>query len=111
MDMICFILRILTIVFAVQYHLPSADVEYTKSVYFKAFAAGLVLLLKISDISGLYLCVLGAATNALRLYQRLQGVAIPRMSQQFLQAAMAEDSAHYLLYCVTFPMSTPVASK
>jgi|UniRef100_A0AC35FNC6 hypothetical protein len=90
MDTICFVLRILTIFFAIQYHLPTTDQEYTKSVYFKAFAAG-------------------AATNALRLYHRLKGVNVPIVSQQFLQTAMAEDSAHYLLYCITFPMSTPVA--
>jgi hypothetical protein len=90
MDTICFVLRILTIFFAIQYHLPSTDQEYTRSVYFKAFAAG-------------------AATNALRLYHRLKGSTVPFVSQQFLQTVMMEDSAHYLLYCITFPMSTPVA--
>ena len=44
MDTICFVLRILTIFFAIQYHLPTTDQEYTKSVYFKAFAAGLLFL-------------------------------------------------------------------
>uniref|UniRef100_A0AC34G3W1 Transmembrane protein 33 n=1 Tax=Panagrolaimus sp. ES5 TaxID=591445 RepID=A0AC34G3W1_9BILA len=90
MDTICFVLRVLTVFFAIQYHLPTTDQEYTRSVYFKAFAAG-------------------AATNALRLYHRLKGVNVPIVSQQFLQTAMAEDSAHYLLYCITFPMSTPVS--
>uniref|UniRef100_A0A7E4W7D8 Transmembrane protein 33 n=1 Tax=Panagrellus redivivus TaxID=6233 RepID=A0A7E4W7D8_PANRE len=89
-DTFTFVLRLLTIVFAVLYNLPSSDHQYVKSVYFKAFAAA-------------------AVTNAIRLYQRMASQPYPIVSQQFLQAAVLEDSAHYLLYSVTFPMSTPVA--
>lgn len=91
-DTLCFLLRTLTIYFAAAYLLSMSSPEYQKTVYFKAFAAA-------------------AATSAFRLHQRVRGSMNPTFSRDFLQQVMLEDSAHYLLYSLIFPTSTPVSSK
>lgn len=85
-------------------------------VYTKAFAAGLFLICFLN----IYLNSV-AATNAFRLHQRLKNVNFPFFSQMFLHELMIEfvlitnlnfiifrDSAHYLLYCMIFVMSSPI---
>uniref|UniRef100_A0A914DLB6 Transmembrane protein 33 n=1 Tax=Acrobeloides nanus TaxID=290746 RepID=A0A914DLB6_9BILA len=89
-EALCFLLRQLTVYFAAVYMLTMSNPEYQKTVYFKAFAAA-------------------AATNAFRLHQRVRGSTNPTFSREFLQEVMLEDSAHYLLYSLIFPTSTPVS--
>lgn len=93
MDTIIFAFRMLTIVFAVQYFLPSNDASHAKSVYTKAFIAG-------------------GVSYAFRLYQRVGGMfSMQNLNALLLQTIFMEDSTHYFLYCITFPLSTPVTSK
>uniref|UniRef100_A0AC34Q6L9 Transmembrane protein 33 n=1 Tax=Panagrolaimus sp. JU765 TaxID=591449 RepID=A0AC34Q6L9_9BILA len=90
MDTIIFSFRMLTIIFAIQYILPSTDASHSKSVYSKAFIAA-------------------GVSYAFRLYQRVGGMfSMQNLNAMLLQTIFMEDSTHYLLYCFTFPMSTPV---
>ncbi|GMT19742.1 hypothetical protein PFISCL1PPCAC_11039 [Pristionchus fissidentatus] len=78
LDCTMFATRLLTLFFAVWYFLPGPNEP--DAYYYKALVAA-------------------AATNALRLQQRLGGVTL---SREFLQRLIAEDSAHYLFYSVVF---------
>ncbi|KAF7632827.1 hypothetical protein Mgra_00007758 [Meloidogyne graminicola] len=88
-EVLCFGLRLATLYFVICYLLPITDPKFQGMVYTKAFAAV-------------------AATNAFRLHQRLKNVNFPFFSQMFLHELMIEDSAHYLLYCMIFVMSSPI---
>lgn len=92
MDTIIFLFRLITIFFSIQYLIPFGDPEHARSVYVKAFIAS-------------------GGSNLFRLYQRLSVNGFGNINQQFFVSLMAEDSLHYLLYCMAFPMATPVTSK
>jgi len=77
-DFALWVTRILTLYFTLIYVLPFVGNPY--EAYYKALAAS-------------------GATSALRLHQRLPRVS---MSREFLARLMAEDSAHYLFYCLIF---------
>jgi len=87
-DSILWALRLATIFFSLCYAFPFFGGPGAMSAYFtKALAAG-------------------AATNALRLHQRLGGF---RFDRQFLATMLLEDSCHYLLYSIVFiTSSSPV---
>ena len=51
-----------------------------------------------------------AATSALKLHQRLQGVRF-QLSREYLQRLMVEDSCHYLLFSILFLNSYPITSN
>ncbi len=70
--------RVLTLYFALIYFLPFFGNPF--EAYYKALAAS-------------------GATSALRLHQRLPRVSFTR---EFLAVLLAEDSAHYLFYCMIF---------
>lgn len=78
--------RLMTLVFALTYLLPFASPPTQYSAYYKAFAAA-------------------AATNALRVHQRVGGVSFTR---DFLVRVLAEDACHYLMYAVLFITASPV---
>ncbi|GMR43141.1 hypothetical protein PMAYCL1PPCAC_13336 [Pristionchus mayeri] len=78
MDCTMFATRLLTLFYTFSYFMPGPNDP--DAYYYKALAAA-------------------AATNALRLQQRLGGVTL---SREFLQRLVAEDSAHYLFYSVVF---------
>ncbi|CAJ0943153.1 unnamed protein product, partial [Mesorhabditis belari] len=86
MDCVLFATRIFTIFFALSYILPFTSSNTQQSAYFKAFAAA-------------------AATNALRLQQRIGSVSFTR---EFFARLLLEDSCHYLFYCVLFLTSSPL---
>nr|CAD2170059.1 unnamed protein product [Meloidogyne enterolobii] len=88
-DVLAFGLRLATLYFVICYILPITDSKFQALAYTKAFAAV-------------------AATNAFRLHQRLRAVNWPFFSQMFLYELMLEDSAHYLLYCMIFVISSPI---
>ncbi|KAL7075415.1 hypothetical protein ACQ4LE_004916 [Meloidogyne hapla] len=88
-DVLAFGLRLATLYFVICYILPITDSTFQAMAYTKAFAAV-------------------AATNAFRLHQRLRAVNWPFFSQMFLYELMLEDSAHYLLYCMIFVISSPI---
>ncbi|KAI6177176.1 Transmembrane protein 33-like protein [Aphelenchoides bicaudatus] len=86
---LCSWLRILTLLFALSFVMDMLGLTSFKSSYYKAFGAA-------------------AATNSFRLYQRLRSVNSRIISQAFLQQLFTEDSAHYLLYSISFVSSPPV---
>jgi len=77
-------IRVLTVIFAFGYFLPLF--WSSQNAYFKALIAN-------------------AATNALRLHQRLGRV---RLSREFLAQLLLEDSCHYLFYSMIFIYVAPV---
>lgn len=86
-DTLLWILRILTVVFGFLYAFPFiGGPQQQANFYSKALMAG-------------------AATNALRLHQRLGGL---RLSREFFSQMFLEDSCHYLFYCIIFLGSYPV---
>ncbi|KAM3723703.1 Transmembrane protein [Dirofilaria immitis] len=85
-DAILFLTRIVTVLCTFYFILPLGTRSSQYSAYSKAFAAA-------------------AATNALRVHQRVGGL---RFTREFLSTVLMEDSCHYLIYCVLFITSTPV---
>ncbi|CAG9530606.1 unnamed protein product [Cercopithifilaria johnstoni] len=85
-DAILFLTRIVTVLCTLYFILPFGARSSQYSAYSKAFAAA-------------------AATNALRVHQRVGGL---RLTREFLSVVLMEDSCHYLIYCVLFITSTPV---
>ena len=77
-DFALWVTRVLTLYFTLIYVLPFIGNPY--EAYYKALAAS-------------------GATSALRLHQRLPRVSLTR---EFFAMLLAEDSAHYLLYCLLF---------
>uniref|UniRef100_A0A183C220 GPI mannosyltransferase 2 n=1 Tax=Globodera pallida TaxID=36090 RepID=A0A183C220_GLOPA len=90
-DALCFVLRLVTIYFSLNYALSVASPATQKMAFTKAFAAA-------------------AATNAFRLHHRMRGVDVPLFTQQFLAHLIREDSAHYLFYCLILIITSPVTS-
>uniref|UniRef100_A0A183C219 Transmembrane protein 33 homolog n=1 Tax=Globodera pallida TaxID=36090 RepID=A0A183C219_GLOPA len=88
-DALCFVLRLVTIYFSLNYALSVASPATQKMAFTKAFAAA-------------------AATNAFRLHHRMRGVDVPLFTQQFLAHLIREDSAHYLFYCLILIITSPV---
>lgn len=86
MDCCLFVTRLATLFFAVCYLLPFISPVSSDSAYYKAFAAA-------------------AATNALRMQQRVGSVSF---SREFLARLLLEDSCHYLFYSILFLTSAPV---
>jgi hypothetical protein len=76
--------RVLTLYFALIYLIPFIGNPY--EAYYKALAAM-------------------GATSALRLHQRLPRISFTR---EFLSMLLAEDSAHYLFYCMIFMYSNTI---
>ncbi|VDK62108.1 unnamed protein product [Onchocerca ochengi] len=85
-DAILFLTRIVTVLCTLYFILPFGTRSSQYSAYSKAFAAA-------------------AATNALRVHQRVGGL---RFTREFLSRVLMEDSCHYLIYSVLFITSTPV---
>ncbi|VDK73207.1 unnamed protein product [Litomosoides sigmodontis] len=85
-DAILFLTRIVTVMCTLYFILPLGARSSQYSAYSKAFAAA-------------------AATNALRIHQRVGGL---RFTREFLSVVLMEDSCHYLIYCVLFITSSPV---
>ncbi|VDO27115.1 membrane protein - rat, putative [Brugia malayi] len=85
-DVILFLTRIITVLCASYFILPFGARSSQYSAYSKAFAAA-------------------AATNALRVHQRVGGL---RFTREFLSMVLLEDSCHYLIYSVLFITSVPV---
>uniref|UniRef100_A0A158Q7K4 Transmembrane protein 33 n=1 Tax=Elaeophora elaphi TaxID=1147741 RepID=A0A158Q7K4_9BILA len=85
-DAILFLTRIVTVLCTFYFVLPFGPRSSQYSAYSKAFAAA-------------------AATNALRVHQRVGGL---RFTREFLSMVLMEDSCHYLIYSVLFITSTPV---
>ncbi|VDL81552.1 unnamed protein product [Nippostrongylus brasiliensis] len=78
--------RLMTLFFTLCYLLPFLSPVPPESAYYKAFAAA-------------------AATNALRMQQRVGTVSFTR---EFLARLLLEDSCHYLFYAILFLTSAPV---
>ncbi|EJW88542.1 hypothetical protein WUBG_00555 [Wuchereria bancrofti] len=87
-DVILFLTRIVTVLCTLYFILPFGARSSQYSAYSKAFAAA-------------------AATNALRVHQRVGGL---RFTREFLSVILMEDSCHYLIYSVLFITSVPVTS-
>ncbi|VDN04938.1 unnamed protein product [Thelazia callipaeda] len=85
-DAVLFLTRIVTVLCTLYYILPFGTRSAQFSAYSKSFAAA-------------------AATNALRLHQRVGGL---RFTREFLSMVLMEDSCHYLIYSVMFITATPV---
>uniref|UniRef100_A0A915PB37 Uncharacterized protein n=1 Tax=Setaria digitata TaxID=48799 RepID=A0A915PB37_9BILA len=85
-DVILFLTRTITVLCALYFILPFGTRSSQYSAYSKAFAAA-------------------AATNALRIHQRVGGL---RFTREFLSMVLMEDSCHYLIYSVLFITSSPV---
>nr|CAG4642005.1 EOG090X0CJA [Eurycercus lamellatus] len=83
-DFALYCTRVLTIVFTFNYLIPILGNGH--SMYSKALLAN-------------------AATSALRLHQRLPRATL---SREFFGQLFMEDSAHYLLYSMTFLYSAPI---
>ncbi|KAJ1372480.1 hypothetical protein KIN20_034650 [Parelaphostrongylus tenuis] len=86
MDCCLLVTRLATLFFATCYLLPFLSPVSADSAYYKAFAAA-------------------AATNALRMQQRVGSVSF---SREFLARLLLEDSCHYLFYSILFLTSAPV---
>lgn len=85
-DTILFLARVVTVFCTLCYISPLSTAATQHSYYSKAFAAA-------------------AATNALRLHQRVGSI---RFTREFLAQILLEDACHYLLYSVLFITSVPV---
>lgn len=77
-------IRVLTIIFTLGYFIPIFGSAH--NAFYKALMAN-------------------AATNALRLHQRLDGV---RFTREFLAQLLLEDSCHYLFFSLIFMYVSPV---
>lgn len=86
MDCCLLATRLMTLFFTICYLLPFISPVAPDSAYYKAFAAA-------------------AATNALRMQQRVGTVSFTR---EFLARLLLEDSCHYLFYAILFLTSAPV---
>ncbi|EPB73440.1 hypothetical protein ANCCEY_07462 [Ancylostoma ceylanicum] len=86
MDCCLLVTRLMTLFFTLCYLLPFLSPVAPDSAYYKAFAAA-------------------AATNALRMQQRVGTVSFTR---EFLARLLLEDSCHYLFYAILFLTSAPV---
>ncbi|KHJ98066.1 hypothetical protein OESDEN_01956 [Oesophagostomum dentatum] len=86
MDCCLLVTRLMTLFFTLCYLLPFMSPVAPDSAYYKAFAAA-------------------AATNALRMQQRVGTVSFTR---EFLARLLLEDSCHYLFYAILFLTSAPV---
>jgi len=84
-DSVLWALRAMTIFFGILYVFPISVNQF--SCYQKALMAG-------------------AATNALRLHQRLGGSF--QLNMAFFQQLFVEDACHYLFYCIIFMGVYPV---
>ncbi|KHN72216.1 Transmembrane protein 33 [Toxocara canis] len=85
-DSVLFAARVVTVLCSLYYILPVGSHSAQLSAYSKAFAAA-------------------AATNALRIHQRVGGI---RFTREFLTQVLLEDSCHYLIYSVLFMTTVPV---
>uniref|UniRef100_A0A914WDB0 Gustatory receptor n=1 Tax=Plectus sambesii TaxID=2011161 RepID=A0A914WDB0_9BILA len=85
-DAVLWALRVATIGFAMLYMFPIGGPQSQASAYSKTLMAG-------------------AATNALRMHQRLGGF---QLSREFFATMFLEDSCHYLFYCIVFLGCSPV---
>uniref|UniRef100_F1LC45 Transmembrane protein 33 n=2 Tax=Ascaris TaxID=6251 RepID=F1LC45_ASCSU len=85
-DSVLFAARVVTVICSLYYVLPIGSHSAQNSAYSKAFAAA-------------------AATNALRIHQRVGGI---RFTREFLSQVLLEDSCHYLIYSVLFMSTAPV---
>ncbi|VDD86186.1 unnamed protein product [Enterobius vermicularis] len=81
-----FLTRLITIYCSLSYVLPVGKLSAQHTAYSRAFFAA-------------------AATNAIRLHQRVGGV---RFSRDFFLSVIAEDACHYLLYSILFVSAAPV---
>ncbi|ETN76540.1 hypothetical protein RB195_010946 [Necator americanus] len=86
MECCLLVTRLMTLFFSLCYLLPFLSPVAPESAYYKAFAAA-------------------AATNALRMQQRVGTVSFTR---EFLARLLLEDSCHYLFYAILFLTSAPV---
>ncbi|KAK6035293.1 hypothetical protein COOONC_27204 [Cooperia oncophora] len=86
MDCCLLATRLMTLFFTICYLLPFISPVAPDSAYYKAFAAA-------------------AATNALRMQQRVGTVSFTR---EFFSRLLLEDSCHYLFYAILFLTSAPV---
>ncbi|VDK49654.1 unnamed protein product [Cylicostephanus goldi] len=86
MDCCLLVTRLMTLFFTLCYLIPFLSPVSADSAYYKAFAAA-------------------AATNALRMQQRVGTVSF---SREFLSRLLLEDSCHYLFYSILFLTSAPV---
>ncbi|KAK5978757.1 Transmembrane protein 33 [Trichostrongylus colubriformis] len=86
MDCCLLATRLMTLFFTLCYLLSFLSPIAPDSAYYKAFAAA-------------------AATNALRMQQRVGTVSFTR---EFLARLLLEDSCHYLFYAILFLTSAPV---
>uniref|UniRef100_A0A914RYZ8 Uncharacterized protein n=1 Tax=Parascaris equorum TaxID=6256 RepID=A0A914RYZ8_PAREQ len=87
-DSVLFAARLVTVICSLYYVLPIGSHSAQNSAYSKAFAAA-------------------AATNALRVHQRVGGI---RFTREFLSQVLLEDSCHYLIYSVLFMSTAPVTT-